>query len=80
MIHKLQGVGMEKDKDKFWITKRYTPNDLHNVFKYAIIPHLLISAILSSYIILRYSILEGCVCMVLSIVMSYLINKKAGLI
>jgi len=72
----------EKDKynNKFWNKKVYSRNQMHTVFSKAVMPHLFVSLLLSTYILFRFSIFEGVICLALSVVSSLFINKKLGLI
>ena len=71
---------MRKNKGDYWNKKIYSRNEMSMIFAEVIMPHLIISIILCWYISFRFSPITGLICLVLSIILSCIINKRVGLI
>ena len=72
-------VEKKKKSDKFWDQKVYSREEFHTFFKYLRMNFALI-IIPCAWIAINYSLLEGFLIALICIVLSYVINKKGGLI
>ena len=77
---KMKKNNIKEKKTKLNLVKKYTSEDITSLFKNVVMLHLVSGYLLAIYIMFRWSLLEGIIATGVLIVLSYLINKRAGLI